>query len=403
MKRSLFCIQLIVLIALVAAPAFSANPRDELRGVKREIKAKKQIINKTRKIEAVVSNELQEINRNLDQKKTELRTLDRDLRMVENNLAKTKREIAVALDETERKKREITQRLSSLYKAGNISLLRTVFSSESLSGISETTRYMKAVVEYDKKIFDEYNQKMDQLRSLKSSLEQEANRKEAIKRGIASKKQEIEQEKDKKSTYLKKVRSDRATHEASLKELNANAARLQSMLARLEAANRRKASRTALRQTRQTKDGKKTTQYQELPPVPDSGFLSQKGRMSLPVRGKIVENYGKHKHPDFDSYTFSKGLSISAAAGSSIHSIYDGTVIFADYFKGYGNMVIVDHGGGYFSLYAHASKILKRVGAQIARNDVLATVGDVDSLKGPLLYFEIRRQGKPLDPSGWVR
>jgi len=403
MKRFLSCIQLIALIALVAAPVFSANPRDELKGVKQEIKAKKRIISKTRKIEAVVSNELQEINRNLEQKKTELGKLDRDLRKVEINLAKTRREITAALDETERKKREITKRLSSLYKAGNIGLLRMVFSSESLSSVSETTCYMKAVVEYDKKIFDEYNQKMDELHSLKNSLEQEANRKESIKRGIASKKNEIEQEKDKKSAYLKKVRNDRASQEASLKELNANAARLQSMLAKLEAANRRKASRTALRQTQRSKDGKKTTQYQSLPPVPDRGFLSQKGRMSLPVRGQIIENYGKHKHPDFDSYTFSKGLSISAAPGTSIRSIYDGTVIFADYFKGYGNMVIVDHGGGYFSLYAHASKILKRVGAQIAKNDVLATVGDVDSLKGPLLYFEIRRQGKPLDPSGWVR
>ena len=125
--------------------------------------------------------------------------------------------------------------------------------------------------------------------------------------------------------------------------------------------------------------------------------------MSLPVRGSIIESYGKHKHPEFNSYTFSKGLSIAAGAGSEIRCIYDGTVVFADYYKGYGNMVIVDHGGGYFSLYAHASRILKRVGAQIARNDAVATVGDVDSARGPFLYFEIRHQGRPLDPAGWVR
>jgi septal ring factor EnvC (AmiA/AmiB activator) len=96
-------------------------------------------------------------------------------------------------------------------------------------------------------------------------------------------------------------------------------------------------------------------------------------------------------------------MSIAAGNGSEIKSIYEGNVIFADYFKGYGNMIIIDHGGGYFSLYAHASKILKRVGAEVSRHETVATVGDGDSVKGPMLYFEIRHQGKPVDPAGWVR
>ena len=78
-------------------------------------------------------------------------------------------------------------------------------------------------------------------------------------------------------------------------------------------------------------------------------------------------------------------------------------MIFADYFKGYGNMVIVDHGGGYFSLYAHAAKILKKIGAAVTRNEVVASVGESDSTRGAMLYFEIRYQGKPVDPAAWVR
>jgi septal ring factor EnvC (AmiA/AmiB activator) len=96
-------------------------------------------------------------------------------------------------------------------------------------------------------------------------------------------------------------------------------------------------------------------------------------------------------------------LSISASSGSEIKAIYEGTVIFADYFKGFGNMVIVDHGGGYFSLYAHASQLAKKVGAEVARHETIGAVGDVDSSKGSMLYFEIRHQGKPVDPAGWVR
>jgi len=387
----------ILLILLAAASAGAASPKDELKGVRQEIKAKKQLISKTRKVEAVVSTELREIIRNLEQKESDLSKLDRELRGVESSLVRTGREIAKVNDEASRKKQEIDRRLVSLYKAGELGGIRMFFSSESFPQMAENIRYMRSIVENDKKIFAEYNQKLEQLRLLKIDLERDAVKKERVKGGIALKKREIEQEKSKKAAYLIKVRQDRSSYEASLKELKANAARLQAMLERLEALSRRRLS------SRHDKPGTRQKPLAELPPVPDRGFASQKGRMPLPVRGEVVESYGKHKHPDFNSYTFSKGMSIAAGAGSDIRSIYEGTVIFADYFKGYGNMVIVDHGGGYFSLYAHAAKILKKVGAEVAKNDVVATVGDTDSTRGPQLYFEIRHQGKPLDPAGWVR
>ena len=387
----------IILFLVVASTVWGANPKDELKGVKQEIKAKKKLISKTRKVEAVVSTELLEINRNLVQKETDLGRLDRDLRGVEFSLGRTGREIDRVTNEANRKKKEIERRLVSLYKAGELGAVRMFFSAESFPQMAENIRYMRSILGNDKIIFAEYNEKIVELSQLKMNLERDAVKKEQLKDGIARKKREIEQEKTKKAAYLVKVRQDRKSYEASLKELQANASRLQSMINRLEALSRRKLS------SRHEKPGSKLKPLPELPPVPDRGFASQKGRMSLPVRGDIVETFGKHKHPEFNSYTFSKGLSISAGSGSPIRSIYEGSVIFADYFKGFGNMVIVDHGGGYFSLYAHAAKILKRVGAEVARNEVVATVGDTDSVRGAMLYFEIRHQGKPVDPAGWVR
>lgn len=387
----------ILLLLVLASAARGDNPRDELKGVKQEIKAKKQLISKTRKVEAVVSTELREINRNLEEKETDLGRLARDLKGVESSLDRTSREIVRVSDEANRKKLEIELRLASLYKAGELGALRMFFSAESFPQMAENIRYMRSILDNDKKIFAEYNQKIEELRKLKTDLERDAVKKERIKDGIAAKKQEIEQEKSKKAAYLVKVRQDRGSYEKSLKELQANAARLQTMMERLGAMNRKKLS------SRHEKPGSKLKPLAELPPVPDRGFASQKGRLSLPVRGEIIETYGKHKHPEFNSYTFSKGLSISSGIGSEIKAIYDGSVIFSDYFKGYGNMLIIDHGGGYFSLYAHTAKILKKVGTEVARHETVATVGDGDSAKGPLLYFEIRHQGKPVDPVGWVR
>ena len=387
----------IALVLVSASAVRGESPRDELKGVKQEIKAKKQLISKTRKVEAVVSTELREINKNLEEKESDLGRLDRDLKGVEYSLGHTGKEIVRVSDEANRKKLEIERRLVSLYKAGELGALRMFFSAESFPQMAEMIRYMRSILDNDKKIFVEYNLKVEELRKLKSALEQDAVKKERIKGGIAAKKQEIEQEKSKKAAYLVKVRQDRGSYEKSLKELQANAARLQTMMERLEALSRRKLS------SRHEKPGSKPKPLAELPPVPDRGFASQKGHLSLPVRGEIIERYGKHKHPEFNTFTFSKGMSISSATGSEIKAIYEGSVIFADYFKGYGNMLIIDHGGGYFSLYAHASRILKKVGAEVARNETVAAVGDGDSSKGPLLYFEIRHQGKPVDPAGWVR
>jgi len=390
-------VAILTLVMVVASLTFAQNPKDELSGVKREIKAQKQLITKTRKVEAVISTELRGILQSLEQKESDLGRLNRDLSGVESNLDRTGREINKVSEEAGHKRVEIEHRLSSLYKAGELGALRMFFSAESFPQLAENIRYMRSIIENDKRIFVEYNQKIDQLKGLKANLEKDALKKTHIKTGIEQKKREIEKEKSKKAAYLGKVRLDRKGYEASLKELQANASKLQAMINRLNALSRRRASSS------HAKPGAGHKPLAELPPVPDRGFASQKGRMNLPVRGEIIESYGKHKHPEFNSYTFSKGVSISASSGTEIKAIYEGTVIFADYFKGFGNMMVVDHGGGYFTLYAHASRLSKKVGAEVARHETIGSVGDVDSTKGNMLYFEIRHQGKPVDPAGWVR
>lgn len=372
-----------------------AAPKDDLQNVKKQIQTKQQLIKKTKKVESVVSTELRSIDRNLSQRETELKKLDKELHKVEENISKINQEIDETTQEARQKQVQIEKRLISLYKAGESGTLRMLFSSESFPQLAENMRYMGSILKFDRLTFAAYTKKVEELHLLKKKMELEAQRKEQLKKNIARKKQEIEQDKHKKTIYLSKVRQDRQSHEASLKKLQANAARLQSMLDKLEAERRKRAAAAAKRRVKQ--------QLPELPPVPDKGFASQKGRMQMPVRGNIIETFGKHKHPKFNSYTYSKGLVIAAPLGTAVRNIYDGTVIYAGYFKGYGNMIIVDHGGGYFSLYAYTASINYKVGTEVSKGTTIAAVGDVDSAKGPALYFEIRHQGKPVDPITWVR
>jgi murein hydrolase activator len=387
-------------LALIIPAVALAGVKEELQGVKKEIREKNLLLSKTRKVETKVSGELEQIQRSLKEKQSSLIVLGRDLAGVEQGIGNTLGEIERTRLEAERKRAQIERRVAALYKGGEVGNLRVFFSSESFPQMTENLRYMRSVLENDRKLFAQYNADLERLKGLKVRLEQDAARKEGIRRSIEARRREIEQEKSRKASYLVKVRQDKQGYLASLKELQVNASRLQSMFERLEARNRKAYSARTAR-------GKGPKGNQNAMPVaplvPDKGLGAQRGRLSLPVKGTIVDRFGRHKHPDFDSFTVSNGISVAAPAGSPIHAVFDGEVIFADYFKGYGNMVIVDHGGGFFSLYAHAANVVKKVGSKVARNDVLASVGDLESSKGPGLYFEIRYQGKPVDPAPWFR
>jgi murein hydrolase activator len=393
MRRILPAALLLVFIPLLAA----ASPRAELQGIRKEIQQKELLIRKTSKIETKVSGELAEMEKSLREKEARLRTLNRDLDLAENRLRAITVEVERVKAEAERKKLEIQHRLASMYKGGETGSMRVFFSSDSLPQMAESYRYMNSVLRQDHRLVEEYNARIDTLKELKVKLERETLQKEKIKESIAEKKGEIESEKAKKATYLSKVKSEKKGYIVSLRELEANARRLQSMVERLEAAARKGYTPKAEKGSPGKKPERTTLTYS------GKGLGSRKGDLGLPVRGQIVDRFGRHKHPEFNSFTFSNGIAIAAPLGADIHSIADGRIIYADYFKGYGNMVIVDHGEGYFSLYAHASKLHKKEGASVGKNEVIASVGDVDSAKGPIVYFEIRYQGKPVDPAPWFK
>ncbi|MBP1752277.1 MAG: zinc metalloendopeptidase domain protein [Geobacteraceae bacterium] len=388
----------LIIVFCLTGSVWGADAKQQLQGIKKEIKEKKLLINKTVRVENVVTGELARINQNLKEQQSSLVVLDRDLQSVEKNLENTGSAIQSVKTGIEDKKLLIQKRLVAIYKAGYVGDIRFFFSAETFPRMLEDRRYMKSLVENDRKMLSDYNARIENLRSLQGNLAREATKKEKIKSNIELKKNEIEAEKRKKAVYLAKVQQDKKNYQASLRELEANSKRLQAIVQRLEAISRKRLAREKAAAGKVVKKG-----VDSPPPSSEKGFGAQKGRLSMPLRGRLISGFGRHKHAQFNSYTVNNGISIAAPVGADVRAIYDGTVIFAEYFKGYGNMVIVDHGGGYFSLYAHNSRIAKRAGTSVAKNDILASVGDIDSANGPMLYFEIRYQGKPVDPSAWVR
>ena len=127
-------------------------------------------------------------------------------------------------------------------------------------------------------------------------------------------------------------------------------------------------------------------------------FASQRGRLNWPVRGRLIAGYGARM-----GERTSSGVVIAATEGAEVHAVSHGRVVFADWMRGFGLLLIVDHGDGYLSLYGYNETLLKDVGDWVSANEAIATSGATGGQKTPGVYFELRAQGKPVDPRGWLR
>jgi murein hydrolase activator len=133
-----------------------------------------------------------------------------------------------------------------------------------------------------------------------------------------------------------------------------------------------------------------------------AGFAARKGKLPAPAEGPVTVGFGKVVNPKFNTVTVQNGLDLAAPAGVPVRAVAPGRVVHAGWFKGYGNLVIVDHGDGYHSLVAHLGSMQTAIGEDVEAGTELGTVGDSGSLKGPYLYFELREKGKPVDPRPWL-
>jgi murein hydrolase activator len=133
-----------------------------------------------------------------------------------------------------------------------------------------------------------------------------------------------------------------------------------------------------------------------------SAFGAQKGSLPYPTAGMVEVPFGKVVNPKFNTVTFQKGLDLRARKGAAVIAVADGRVVYAGWLRGYGNLLIVDHGNGYHTLMGHLDRFTRSVGEAVAGGEVVGRVGDSGSLKGPYLYFELRKNGTAIDPADWL-
>ncbi|MDE2407527.1 MAG: peptidoglycan DD-metalloendopeptidase family protein [Xanthomonadaceae bacterium] len=240
-----------------------------------------------------------------------------------------------------------------------------------------------------------------QIQSLESQVSQQQLALDASRRQQTSQLAQLQQARQQRAGLLAGIEQQYQDRSAREKALGQDARALQSLLTQLRVAAaraEREAARAKAEAERQARLQGKPAPARTRPP-PALASLQHVGGMSWPVAGNLLASFGG-RLPDGRR---SDGVLIAANAGTQVKAVADGTVVFADWMTGYGNILIIDHGQGYMSLYAHNDGLLRAAGDSIQRGQPVATVGSSGGQDRPALYFELRRNGAPVNPADWLK
>jgi murein hydrolase activator len=260
----------------------------------------------------------------------------------------------------------------ALYKLGELSYLRLLLSVDHPSDFFRGYRFVTTVARRDNARIAAFRADLDALRMQQEELTRRTQESIALRTQLEGARRNLDAQRKRKTELLTSIVERKETHAAYVKELEEAEVKLRALLQGME-------------------EGEAT--------VPMSVF---RGSLPWPCPGRVRSGFGRHKHPRFDTYTIQNGIEIDAAVDSPARAVHEGMVVFADRFKGYGLMVVLDHGGKHHSLYAHLAETSVQMGQKVAAGDVLGTVG-ASSVEGPGLYFEMRFQGRPEDPLDWLK
>lgn len=364
--------------------------REKVKTLQKKIKSSHAAVVSYTQKEAAVIRSLDKIERSLHRAHQRVAAGRLDLARIDRELSKSQ----AVLDEL-KKQIQMTEayasgRLMALYKLSWLGQINILASADSMGAMLQRERALSKILEQDEQLLEKLDRDYNQLEALQEKQRKRRAAKAVIEHDYRLRADEMGTEKQRKSSVLSEIRSKKSLELAAIAVFKEDAQNLDMAIRQLGKDLERERVRAAA-----------TTKP---PPItlPDS-FTARKGLLKLPVRGKIKNLFGAYKNEKFKTMNFRSGIDISADRGEPVYAVFPGRVLYSSWFKGYGNMLIIDHGGHYYTVYAHVEEIFKQKGEVVEDNEVIATVGDTGSLEGPGLYFEVRYHGKPLDPAIWIR
>ena len=369
------------------------SQNSQLNSLRKEIETvEKNIIKKTK--EAISTTEI-------------LLDLENKIGLTEKlirSLSREERHMAALIQETEQRihnkeaylsgiREKLTLRLQHIYKHGRTTFLQTVLMSRNWNDAIYRVKYLDILSKHELELRKELQNAVAELEKENKSLKQVLRRKKNLRSEKEVEGTRLEKDKKKRRNYLNEVNKEKVNLESQLKKKQQMMAEIEALIKKLysdkDAMKRREEELARIRamQNRAT----------------SGNFAKMKGKLPWPVMGKVVSKFGTHKNKKLNTITENVGIDIKTNAGTSVVSVLDGVVSTITYIRGHGNIIIIDHGGGFNTVYAHIERINVNENDYIQAGNTIAKVSDSNSAGGDILHFEVWGNQQKLNPEHWLK
>ncbi|MCF8045529.1 MAG: peptidoglycan DD-metalloendopeptidase family protein [Desulfarculaceae bacterium] len=358
------------------------KPEETVHLKKKEKKIKRKIEKEQEKIVSFSEKEtriiqgLNEIDASLNKTRVRVSSLSDQIERIEDKIERIEKKKKGIEERLKQNRNYASTRLNAYYRMKMLGRLEITGPPDSLFDFIIKQKNMEKIVESDLEILNRQIRNIKELENLKSELDHSKENKleleEELTRQVAIKKNQS----IKKNAILKEIRRKKSLSKAAVASLEKAAERLERQMEKIRSRH--------LEQESADK------------------FSRYKGSLSMPAKGEIISKFGTKTSGDYKSFTFQSGIDIRVERGEPVRSVFHGKVMFAEWFKGYGNLMIINHGENYYTLYAHLEEFFKTRGDMVEEGEVIATAGDTGSIKGLCLHFEVRFHGEPVNPLKWL-
>ncbi len=363
----------LLLLPQKAAADDLQEKQQELKNVQKQIDQKQKELNKVKTKQRSVIKDLNTVETKMRTAEKDIKSLDSKLGTTKNTIASTKKSLEQTTKELAHTEKVMKNRIINIYMNGKVGYLEVLVNSVTFADFLDRMDMIREISRQDVAVFKDVRAQKQAIEKQKAVLEAEEEKLSGLIDDQLEKKLQYAKTAEEREKMLKQINSEKAKLEAAIDEMEEIAQQMNSTIVALMKQN---------------------------------GISSEQaysgGAMLKPVNGRLTSPYGYRIHPILKKKKFHSGIDLAASSGTPIKAANDGVVIKSGWSSGYGNTVIIDHGGGITTLYAHASKLLCKVGDRVTRGQTVAKVGSTGMSTGPHLHFEVRVNGNTKNPQDYI-
>lgn len=397
MKKSTYMASFLALSILLGGqaihmPAYADDLDDQVQDLQGQIDSSRLEQENWQQVIEDVSAKLKQIQADLDAANARLQSIQTKQAEINAQIAQTQNEIVKMEAYLKTRQDVLNRRVRAIYMHGQLNYLEVILGANSFSDFANRVELLKRVIRSDYNLILEIQKQKAAIEAKKAQLEEDKRQLDALAAEAEKTRQEIAKKKAEQQKVLDAAKSNKAAAAQMEQDLNAQLASVRNLIQqRLAAAE---AARQAAQQQAASDD--------EGGGGSDDNYVQGTGAMGWPCSGPITSPFGYRTHPIFGTTIIHAGIDIGVDYGTPIHAADSGVVVYSGWISGYGNAVIIDHGGGISTLYGHNQSLAVSEGQSVSKGSVIAYAGSTGNSTGPHCHFEVDVNGSPVNPMGYL-